>query len=227
MRSRYPDMNDAYYTKYASANGVVVATGSKVGDEAIVRYCRLLTEMFSNEKVRQGILSEKMWFTMIAQSEQLSSLPQINQQYGTSLNARARGLGAITPTICAEDSIMCMPGDPWNGDCICPHETGHTLYSSGIAKVSELSSRLTAITNSVRSSGRLANAYVWMDGNESGMMSWGVQAWYNCAINGTNGDYHTDINTRAELQKELPEFYQFLSELLPTDNQYKDCYYKP
>lgn len=78
----------------------------------------------------------------------------------------------------------------------------------------------------MKSSGRLSNAYVWQDGNESGMMSWGVQAWYNCAINGKQGDYHTDINTRAELQKELPEFYQFLSELLPADNQYKDCYYK-
>jgi hypothetical protein len=227
MRSRYQNMNDAYYTKYAAANEVVVATGSGVDDEAIGRYCRLLSEMFSNEKIRQAIIRDKMWFTMIADDEQLSSLPQISRTYGTSLNARARGLGGLTPTICAEDSIMCKPGDPWNGDCICPHETGHTLYSSGIAKVPELSSRLTAITNSVRSSGRLANAYVWEDGNESGMMSWGVQAWYDCAINGTNGAYHSDINTRAELQKELPDFYEFLSELLPTDNQYEDCYSKP
>jgi hypothetical protein len=93
--------------------------------------------------------------------------------------------------------------------------------------VPELSKRLTMITNSARSSGRLANAYVWMDGDESGMMAWGVQAWYNCAINGTSGAYHSDINTRAELQKELPDFYQFLSELLPAENQYKDCYAKP
>jgi len=95
------------------------------------------------------------------------------------------------------------------------------------AKNPELSKRLTDITNAARSSGRLANAYVWQDGNESGMMSWGTQAWYNCAINGTKGQYHTDINTREELQKELPDFYQFLSEILPTDNKYKDCYYKP
>src|SRR5262245_16238716 len=178
--------------------------------------------MTSNEAVRKAIIADKMWFTMIADNEQLSSLPQINRMYGTSLNQRARGLGGLTPTICAEDSIMCKPGDRWNGDCICPHETGHTLYSSGIAKVSDLSKRLTTITQSARSSGRLANAYVWQDGNESGMMAWGVQVWYDCAINGTNGAYHSDINTRAELQKELPDFYQFLSELLPADNKYKD-----
>jgi hypothetical protein len=226
MRSTYKNMNEAYYTKFASANGVIVATGAKTGDEALSRYCRLLTEMISNEKVRAAILADKMWFTMIAQSEQLSSLPQINRDYGTSLNQRARGLGGLTPTICAEDSIMCLPGDRWKDDCICPHETGHTLYSSGIAKVPELSKRLTEITQKARSSGRLANAYVWMDGNESGMMSWGVQAWYDCAINGTMGAYHSDINTRAELQKELPEFYQFLSEILPADNKYEDCYAK-
>lgn len=227
MRSKYENMDEAYYTKYASANGIIVATGDKVQDEALVRYCRLLGEMHSNEKVRDATVKDKMWFTMIGEEEQLSSLPQIERDYGTSLNQRARGLGGLTPTICAEDSIMCLPGDRWNGDCICPHETGHTLYSSGIARVPELSDRLTKITDAARSSGRLANAYVWMDGNESGMMAWGVQAWYNCAINGTMGAYHSDINTREELKKELPELYQFLSELLPQDNKYEDCYAKP
>jgi hypothetical protein len=227
MRSRYQNMDDPYYTKYASANGVIVATGSEVGDEAVVRYCHLLTEMVSNEAVRKAIIADEMWFTMISENEQLSSLPQIDRSYGTSLDRRARGLGGLTPTICAEDSIMCMPGDRWKGDCICPHETGHTLYSSGIARVSDLSSRLTSITQSARSSGRLANAYVWQDGNESGMMAWGVQVWYDCAINGTNGAYHSDINTRAELKAEMPEFHQFLSELLPADNKYEDCYAKP
>jgi len=227
MRKSYQEMSNAYYTKFASANGVVVATGAQVDDVAVGRYCRLLVEMFSNADVRQSIVSEKMWFTMISENEQLSSLPQISKAYGTSLNARARGLGGLTPTICAEDSIMCMKGDKWAGDCICPHETGHTMYSSGIAKVPALSSRLTAITKSTRDSGRISNSYVWQDGNESGMMAWGVQVWYDCAINGTKGAYHPDINTRAELQKELPEFYEFLADILPADRKYEDCYSKP
>jgi hypothetical protein len=227
MRSRYKNMDDDYYQKYVSANEVIVATGPSVADEALIRYCRLLTEMVSNEKVRKAVIADMMWFTMIDEKEQLSSLPQINRDYGSSLNARARGLGGLTPTICAEDSIMCLPGDKWKGDCICPHETGHTLYSSGIAKVPELSSRLTSITNATRSSGRISNSYVWQDGDESGMMAWGVQVWYDCAINGTKGAYHPDINTRAELQKELPDFYQFLSELLPAENKYEDCYANP
>jgi hypothetical protein len=227
MRDEYENMNDPYYVKYASANGIIVATGPGVDDEAIIRYCRLLKEMYSNEEVHAATLADKMWFTMIAEDEQLSSLPQIDRTYGTSLNRRARGLGGLTPTICAEDSIMCMPGDPWVGDCICPHETGHTLYSSGIARVPELSSRLTAITDAARSSGRIANSYVWQDGDESGMMAWGVQVWYDCAINGTEGAYHPDINTRAELQREMPDFYEFLSDLLPADNEYEDCYANP
>jgi len=227
MRDTYANMNNAYYTKYASANGVILATGPKVADEAVIRYCRLLGEMHANEDVRKAVIADKMWFTMIDEAEQLSSLPQISKAYGTSLNQRARGLGGLTPTICAEDSIMCLPGDRWKGDCICPHEAGHTLYSSGIARVPALSSRLKTITADARSSGRIANAYVWQDGNESGMMAWGVQVWYDCAINGTKGAYHSDINTRAELQKEMPDFYEFLSDLMPSDNQYDDCYAKP
>jgi len=226
MRKTYRNMDDDYYQKYASADGIIVATGTKVVDEAVKRYCQLITEMFGNKDVRKGIVDAKMWFTMISESEQLSSLPQINKAYGRSLNARARGLGGLNPTICAEDSIMCKVGEPWYDDCICPHETGHTLYSSGIEKVPELSRRLSEITRNARASGRLANNYVWMDGNESGMMAWGVQAWYNCALEGQNGAYRTDINTRAELQKEFPDFYQFLSELFPTQNKYQDCYAK-
>jgi hypothetical protein len=61
----------------------------------------------------------------------------------------------------------------------------------------------------------------------SGLMAWGVQAWYNCAIEGTRNGYQSDINTRDELKTELPEFYNLLAEVLPEDNQYKDCYYKP
>lgn len=227
MRDQYANMNDDYYQKYADANGIIVGTGAGVDDEAIVRYCRLLKEMTSNQDVRQAVIDDEMWFTMIAEDEQLSSLPQIDRMYGSSLNARARGLGGLTPTICAEDSIMCMPGDPWNGDCICPHEAGHTLYSSGIARVPELSQRLTEITDATRASGRIDNSYVWMDGDESGMMAWGVQVWYDCAIDGREGTYHPDINTRAELQQELPDFYDFLSELLPADNEYEDCYANP
>jgi hypothetical protein len=227
MRDQYANMNDDYYQKYADANGIIVATGTDVDDEAIVRYCRLLEEMHSNESVRQAVIDDEMWFTMIAEDEQLSSLPQIERMYGSAFDARARGLGGLTPTICAEDSIMCMPGDPWDGDCICPHEAGHTLYSSGIARVPELSRRLTEITDATRSSGRIDNSYVWMDGDESGMMAWGVQLWYDCAINGSRGAYHPDINTRAELQQELPDFYDFLSELLPADNEYEDCYSNP
>jgi len=227
MRDSYENMNNAYYTKYASANGVILATGPKVDDAAVIRYCRLLKEMHANEDVRKAVIADKMWFTMIDEDEQLSSLPQISKAYGTSLNQRARGLGGLTPTICAEDSIMCLPGDRWKGDCICPHEAGHTLYSSGIARVPSLASRLKTITADARSSGRIANAYVWQDGNESGMMAWGVQVWYDCAINGTKGAYHSDINTRAELQKEMPDFYEFLSDLMPADTDYDDCYSKP
>jgi hypothetical protein len=147
---------------------------------------------------------------LIAQSEQLSGLPEISSVYGTSLDQRARGLGSMTPTICAEDSLMCMRGDPWVGDRICPHEYGHTLADLAIARGEPaMASQLKTIYNDIVASGNLANAYVHEDGGTSGLMAWGVQAWYDCAINGSNGGYHSDIDTRAELAKELPDFKLF------------------
>jgi hypothetical protein len=207
----------------------VIATSSKVGDEAIIRDCRLLLDLYAQrDDARQSLISQKVFFTLIAQSEQLSSLPEVSSVWGTSLDQRARGLGSMTPTICAEDSIMCMAGDPWAGDCICPHEYGHTLADLALGRGEPaMASRLETIYDDIVSSGRLANAYVHEDGGTSGLMAWGVQAWYDCAINGTRGAYHSDINTRAELKSELPDFYTFLAEILPEDNGYVDCYSGP
>jgi hypothetical protein len=220
---------DTFYQKYSSANGIVIATSSKVGDEAIIRDCRLLLDLYrKRDAARQSIISQKVFFTLIAQSEQLSSLPEVSSVWGTSLDQRARGLGSMTPTICAEDSIMCMAGDPWVGDCICPHEYGHTLADLALGRGEPaMASRLKTIYDDIVSSDRLANAYVHEDGGTSGLMAWGVQAWYSCAINGTRGAYHSDINTREELKSELPDFYNFLAEVLPEDNDYVDCYTKP
>ena len=57
-------------------------------------------------------------------------------------------------------------------------------------------------------------------------MAFGVATWFNCALEGAQGGYHSDINTRDELKKELPEFYKLLAEVLPDNTHYKDCYYK-
>ena len=220
---------NTFYQKYASANGIVIATSANVSDEAIIRDCVLLLDMYAKlDNARKSLISQKVFFTLIAQSEQLSSLPEISSVYGTSLDQRARGLGSMTPTICAEDSIMCMRGDPWVNDCICPHEYGHTLADLAIGRGEPaMAAELKTIYNDIVASGRLANAYVHQDGGTSGLMAWGVQAWYDCAINGTNGAYHSDINTRAELAKELPDFYDFLARILPDDGQYVDCYANP
>ncbi len=218
---------DSFYQKYASANGIIVATSSKVSDEAIVRDCRLLLDLYSKlDDARKSIISQKVFFTLIAKSEQLSSLPEISKRYGTSLDERARGLGSLTPTICAEDSIMCMPGDPWKNDCICPHEYGHTLSDLALSRAdSTWSKRLKKVYDDIASSGRLANSYALEEGpSGSGLVAWGVQAWYNCAINGSEGQYHPDINTRDELKTELPDFYALLAEILPENTQYSDCY---
>lgn len=62
----------------------------------------------------------------------------------------------------------------------------------------------------------------------SSLIDFGVAVWFNCAREGSDGGYYSDTNTntREELKRELPEFYELLSEVLPEDAQYEDCYFK-
>lgn len=220
---------DKFYAKYADASGVAVTTSAKVSDQAITLACQFLTEVLAqNEPARKALISAKMRFALIAASEQLSDIPEIGAMYGTSLNQRARGLGSIIPTICAEENVLCQRPDPWAGENICVHEYSHTLADYGFAVTdSTFKTRLSAAFKAAQSSGKFSNTYAISQTAE--FWAEGVQDWYNSNLESSSGmpdGNHNSINTREELKAASPELYDLISEFFPAEIKFADCYAK-
>ena len=215
---------DPFYQKYADANGLPVATSALVSDQAITLVCQMVQEMVSlREDIRQELIDSGMRFTMIAASEQLSSIPEVNAQFGTSLNMRARGLGSLVPTICAEENILCQPNDLWRGENICVHEYAHTISSYGAARADPtFTGRLQAAYQAAQLSGNFTNTYAIESVGE--FWAEGVQDWYSSNLESipANG-IHNEVNTRDELKTASPELYDLIAEIFPEDIQFDDC----
>jgi hypothetical protein len=218
-----------FYQKYADANGIPVATSSKVSDKAISLACQLVIEMVSrSDDARKALIAGKMRFTLIAASEQLSDIPEVGAMYGTSLNARARGLGSIIPTICAEENVLCQLPDPWAGENICVHEYSHTMADLGFSRVDPtFKTRLDAAFRAAQASGKFANTYAIS--KQAEFWAEGVQDWYNSNLqsrSGTADGSHNSINTREELKAASPELYDLIASVFPANIQFADCYAK-
>ena len=53
----------------------------------------------------------------------------------TNWNTRARGLGgtvAVPTTSCAEENVLCLPGDRYRGESILVHELAHGVFNLGV-----------------------------------------------------------------------------------------------
>jgi hypothetical protein len=217
---------DPFYQKYADADGLPVATSAVVTDRAITLACQLVKEMAGYRAgVRDALIAGGMRFTLIAGSEELSSLPEIAARYGTSLNQRARGLGSLVPTICAEENILCQVSqDRWRGENICVHEYAHTILEWGVRRADPgFRPRVEAAYQAALATGNFANTYAESSVGE--FWAEGVQDWYNSNLQSipANG-VHNSVNTREELRVASPELYQLVSEVFPADIQFEDCY---
>lgn len=217
---------DSWYQKYSDANGVLVVSSSVTSDAALLTVCRQIVDMTSKKAgLAAGLANAKLRVAIIAGSEDLSSVPEVNKAYGTSLNWRARGLG-WNPTICAEENVLCKKigtrTDLWKGEGICIHEFGHAISDYGMAKIdSSWYSRLNSAFNADK--GAFSNTYA--DDSAAEFWAEGVQDWYNTNLSSSSPDgVHNYIDTRAEVKTAAPNLYKLLAEVLPENNQFTDCY---
>ena len=224
VRTQYKLTN--FYQKYAGASGIPIVTSNQPDDEALIRACELVNEMTSEStkerNVRQALIDNKVYFTIIGVNEQLTDIPAY-ARYPAYINLRARGLGG-NPAVCAEENILCGRGDRWAGESISVHEFSHTISIYGIAKADPtFDRRLNSLFNAAKASGTYRNTYAM----DSAQEYWaeGVQDWYDTNLESipANG-VHNFMNTREELLQYDPDLYDFINEYLPEDTQWYDCY---
>jgi len=226
VRSEYE--LDAFYTRYASADGTPIVATDNPEDEAIRRACLVVLDLSSTQPMaRAGMRSGHVYFIMMAKTEKTVDTPEYRSR--GDLDARARGFGN-NPGLCAEENVMCdRMTDRWRGESICVHEYSHVMHLYVWNNVDPTFDDKVdaAYRSAVGTMGKYANTYAASNAVE--YFAEGVQNWYNTNLESSRGEagdgVHNHINTRAEFKEYDPMLYELLSTVLPDVPKYKDCYY--
>jgi cyclophilin family peptidyl-prolyl cis-trans isomerase len=127
---------------------------------------------------------------------------------------RARGLGATRarPAVsCAEENLLCYPGDPYSTENILIHEFAHTIHQMGLRQLDPtFDERLKAAFEKATERGLWQGTYA--GSNRAEYWAEGVQDWFD--NNRENDSLHNHVNTRAELKEYDPELAALCAEVL-------------
>lgn len=226
--TRVPDslkLDTTFYKKYMNVNGLAVCSSAKVPDSCFAAaYVTFdaLTRMLPDD-VMKSLLSHGARVTIMAKDEMTCDVPEhadLKNDPNTDWNKRARGLGGtlwLPMSSCAEENIMCYPGDHYWREDITIHEFSHTIHNVGITPVHpEFNDELKASLDSALAHGRFVNTYA--ANNIEEYWAEGVQSWFNVntEVDYADGDgVHNMVNTRAELKEYDPNLYSIIARFFP------------
>lgn len=191
-----------FYQKYVDVGGMPVVGSTKVSDVAMREAAWIVEKMLGNRPdILRAMAENKTRLAVMACTEYTTDVPEHRRlQSRVFWDRRARGLGATkrAPAVsCAEENLLCMPGDPYSTENICIHEFGHAIHEMGMSKIDPtFDRRLGAAHHSATNAGLWKGTYAYTNPHE--YWAEGVQDWFD--NNRENDSLHNHVNTRAELK---------------------------
>jgi hypothetical protein len=217
---------DSWYEKVLNFRGFIIASSAITCDAALYEAALTLDRQIEKRPdFLAALMKDGVHMAVLASIEKTTEVPEysvLDSSFDT-----ARGLGAtsfIPVTSCAEEGLLCLAGDPYQGENLCVHENAHSLTGSarklrttrynipGDRSSGELfASFEDAYEQSVMSDGLWSNTYATTNADE--YMAEGVQSFYNANMEGSSGGdgIHNTINTRAELEDYDVRLYNLLA----------------
>jgi hypothetical protein len=206
---------DPFYTKYVNAHGLPVVASAKASDHALREAAYLADHLLEHRPdVREAMIKNKVRLAVMAYSERTTDIPE-HRDLKPKLywNMRARGLGASRrrPAVsCAEENLLCYPGDPYSTENIMIHEFGHAIHDMGLRTVDKgFDRRLRTAYQDAQTKKLWTGTYA--ASNPSEYWAEGVQSWFN--TNRQNDSQHNHVDTREELKAYDPELAKLCAEV--------------
>jgi hypothetical protein len=129
------DPVDPFYSKLASAHGIIVMASALVDDEAVERACDIVVAMLAaRSDVADHMLENGARVAVMGENEEIRELPELAGL--SSAWQGERGAGATlerATTACAEENLLCLPSDVYREEKILVHSFAHSIRSLGIA----------------------------------------------------------------------------------------------
>lgn len=212
-----PDGIPAFYTQRESAEGFPVVASASVNPYALKEAAYLVNLMLAQRPdVRKAMIQSGARLCILAWNEFTTDQPEWKWMAGGRgtgtagvssrdyWDARARGMGGSETDpfcSCAEENLLCYPGDPYPTESILIHEFAHNIHLRGMSNVDpDFDGRVKAAYDIAMQAGLWKGKYASVNHHE--YFAEGVQSWFD--DNRENDHDHNHVNTRTELQEYDP-----------------------
>ena len=202
----------AFYTQSVSANGFPIVGSAKVNPYALKEAAYLVNQMLAKRPdVRDAMIKSGARLCVMAYNEYTTDLPEFVRMCDEKepgfedlpakdfWDARARGLGGSDTDpfcVCAEENVLCYPGDPYAKECILIHEFAHNIHLRGMMNVDPtFDARLQATYAAAMKAGLWKGKYAAV--NHCEYFAVGVAGWYG--HDRVNDHDHNHVHTRETL----------------------------
>lgn len=193
---------DSFYTRYISANGYPIIGSARVDDYALKEAAYLVNLMLAKRPdVKDAMVKSGSRLIVMDYQEMTTQIPEYSKLRPVDYwDRRARGLGGSrTDPVCscAEENLLCYPGDPYSAENILIHEFAHNIHLRGLVNVDpSFDDRLNQTYKDAMQAGLWKGKYAASNKNE--YWAEGVQSWFN--NNRPPDSSHNHVDTREELK---------------------------
>jgi cyclophilin family peptidyl-prolyl cis-trans isomerase len=193
---------DAFYQKHLAVGPLPIVSSTNTSDYALLEVGYLVERMLSGRpEILEVLAGVRAKVVVMAHDEYTTDLPE---QRGMTpkvyWDRRARGLGGRTCS-CAEENILCFPGDPYSTENIFIHEFAHVIHGQAMPRVDPgFGGRLERAYADAMARGLWEGTYAAVNVEE--YWAEAVQGWFD--NNRANDALHNHVNTRSQLKEYDP-----------------------
>jgi hypothetical protein len=203
-----------FYAKYTLAAGIPVMASEAVDDEAVLRACSIALQMVSTRpELAEEMVRNGAKVVIIDEDQRLTELPEFARLGPEWDDERGAGATLQVPTTgAAEENLLCLASDRYDGENLLVHAFAHAVRGLGIRPLEDdFDARLSELYDSAIGDGKWQDTYA----ASSAPQYWaeGVQSWFavNLASDPPDG-IHNQVNTPEELSQYDPGLYALIAE---------------
>jgi cyclophilin family peptidyl-prolyl cis-trans isomerase len=213
---------DGFYQKYLAAGPLPIVSSSNTSDYALLETRYIVERMLSSRPdILEALAKRHAKVAIMAHNEYTTDLPeQSDMKPKVYWDSRARGMGGRTCS-CAEENMLCFPGDPYASENIFIHEFAHVIHGEAMRALDPtFNGRLRSAYTNAMARGLWKGTYAASNPGE--YWAEAVQDWFD--NNRSNDALHNHVHTRTQLKEYDPDVAKLCQEVLG-DNPWR--YQKP
>ncbi|MEN8234117.1 MAG: hypothetical protein ABFR89_04265 [Actinomycetota bacterium] len=224
--------DEDFHRQTCEQSGITIVASGNVAERALVAAAGRMAGMLAEQPdVAAAVAASIDHVAVIGRDEQITDLPGFEDLYrlhpGTDWKRLGRsfpGSDEIPVSAGAEENLLCLEGDRYEGEDMFVHDFARTIRRFGIAEVDPALDR--AIEDAY---GRAIAADLWRNTlaevNSDEYWAEGSQSFFdvNAEADDEKDQAHNNVNTRDELRSYDPGLYGLLVEAFGETNWRPGC----